>query len=189
MRDSELRRYTFPAGTAIDPGKTITLHVGSGNRTASTFFWGLHESVWENSIAGGGVGDGAYLFDPKGDLRAWMIYPCVFQCTDPNQGAVRLSAVPNGDEHVTVRNISAHAVDLYGYELRFPGGYAFPEGVVLSPGQAIRVDISGSPSSDSARVLHLGHAGPYMPDGGGSVELTNFSETRLACDAWGSGRC
>jgi len=189
MRDSELRRYTFPAGTVIPAGRTITLHVGRGNRSATDFYWGLHESVWENSIDGAGVGDGGYLFDPKGDLRAWMIYPCLVQCSDPNQGAVRVTASPGGNEFVRVTNVSSHVVDLYGYELRFPGGYAFPEGTVLDPGQSVRVDIEGSPSNDSSRVLHLGHSGPYMPDSGGSVELTNFSETRLGCDSWGSGHC
>jgi endonuclease YncB( thermonuclease family) len=189
MRDSMLRRYTFPAGTAIDPGQTITLHVGRGSRTAKDFYWGINASVWENSIAGGGVGDGAYLFDPKGDLRAWMIYPCLVNCVDPNQGAVRLTASPGGHEYVLVTNISTHDVDLYGYELRFPGGYAFPHGTVLAPGQSVQVSISGSPSTDSARVVHVGHSGPYMADSGGSVELTTFSEIRLACDAWGRGHC
>jgi endonuclease YncB( thermonuclease family) len=189
MRDSMLRRYTFPAGTAIDPGQTITLHVGRGNRTAKDFYWGINASVWENSIAGGGVGDGGYLFDPKGDLRAWMIYPCLVNCVDPNQGAVRLTASPGGHEFVMLTNTATHDVDLYGYELRFPGGYAFPHGTVLAPGQSVRVDIEGSPSMDSSRVLHLGHSGPYMADSGGAVELTTFSEIRLACDAWGSGRC
>jgi hypothetical protein len=51
------------------------------------------------------------------------------------------------------------------------------------------VNIEGSPSTDSPRVLHLGNSGPYMPDSGGSVELTTFSEVRLACDAWGNGHC
>ena len=34
------------------------------------------------------MGDGAYLFDPQGDLRASMTYPCRIACTDPYQGAV-----------------------------------------------------------------------------------------------------
>jgi endonuclease YncB( thermonuclease family) len=189
LRDSELRRYTFPAGTVVPAGKTITLHVGRGNRTATNFYWGLRNSVWENSAAGGGVGDGAYLFDPKGDLRSWMIYPCLVSCTDPNQGALRLTANPFGNEFVMVTNVSNHVVDLYGYELRFPGGYAFPEGTILQPGQSTRVNIEGSPSSDSTRSLHLGHLGPYMPDSGGSVDLSTFSEIRIACDAWGNGHC
>lgn len=189
MRDSMLRRYTFPAGTVVPAGGTITLHVGRGTRTATDFYWGLHESVWENSIAGGGVGDGGYLFDPKGDLRAWMIYPCVVQCSDPNQGALKVTANPYGREFVTVTNISTHTVNLYGYELRFPGGYAFPDGTILDPGQSVRVYVEGSVSSDSARVLHMGNGGPYMADSGGSVQVTTFSEIPLACDAWGSGHC
>jgi hypothetical protein len=26
------------------------------------------------------AGDGGYLFDPRGDLRAWMLWPCVHAC-------------------------------------------------------------------------------------------------------------
>ena len=189
VRDSDQRRFTFPAGTVIEPGQTVTLYAGRGRRTRNEFHWGIDTSVWENTVMGEGVGDGSYLFDPKGDLRAWMVYPCLVACSDPNQGAVEITANPRADENVRVRNVSSHAVDLYGYELRFPGGYAFPEGTVLDPGQEVRVNIQGSPSSDTSRVLHLGNSGPYMPDGGGSVELTTFDEIRLACDAWGSGHC
>jgi hypothetical protein len=102
---------------------------------------------------------------------------------------VRVTANPFGNEFVMVTNVSSRVVDLYGYELRFPGGYAFPEGSVLQPGQSTRVNIEGSPSTNNARALHLGRSAPYMPDSGGSVELTTFSEIRLACDSWGSGRC
>ena len=44
-----------------------------------------------------GVGDGAYLFDPQGDLRAWMTYPCRLGCTDPYTGALELTADATGD--------------------------------------------------------------------------------------------
>ena len=37
------------------------------------------------------MGDGAYLFDPQGDLRAWQIYPCLVACSDPLAGKVELT--------------------------------------------------------------------------------------------------
>jgi endonuclease YncB( thermonuclease family) len=189
VRDSGLRRFRFPAGTRIGPRQTITVHVGAGADTAGTFHWGLPATIFANSISGGDAGDGAYLFDPQGDLRAWMVYPCVVACTDPLQGALRVSAHPSRQEWVDVRNVSAASVDLHGYELRLPGGYAFPAGTVLSPGESVRVEVQGDPASDTRTVRHIGIDGPYMPDRGGAARVSTFDEITLACDSWGTGRC
>ena len=40
------------------------------------------------------MGDGAYLFDTLGNIRATMVYPCRGSCADPAQGAVAVSADP-----------------------------------------------------------------------------------------------
>lgn len=68
IRDSALRRFTFPSGTTLEAGGVVTMRVGPGRDSGSTFHWGQPRPVFENS------GDGAYLFDPQGDLRAWQIY-------------------------------------------------------------------------------------------------------------------
>jgi hypothetical protein len=153
------------------------------------FYWGLTGTVFENSANGGDVGDGAYLFDPQGDLRSYQVYPCLVACSDPNQGAVRITAHAMRREYVTVRNISTHPVSLYGYELRLPGGYGFGENSILEPGEAMEVDVMGDPSEDTRLVRHAGVNGPYLPDRGGAVSLTTFDEIVLACDSWGSGSC
>ena len=189
IRDSGLRRYTFPGGAAVDPGETVTLHVGRGRSSGTTYYWGLGETIFENSANGDDVGDGAYLFDPKGDLRAWMIYPCLVACSDPNQGALRVVAHPGGREYVVVSNVSGHTVNLFSYQLRMPGGYAFPHGTVLDPGDSVRTYIGGNPSSDTSRVLHMGMSGTYLPDSGGAVHVSTFDEISLACDSWGRGHC
>jgi endonuclease YncB( thermonuclease family) len=75
LRDSALRRYRFPAWARIPAGGAVTFHVGSGTSTGTTFFWGLSAPAFENPRGDGrGMGDGAYLFDPQGDLRAWSMY-------------------------------------------------------------------------------------------------------------------
>src|SRR6185436_16392612 len=104
VRDAMLRRFTFPAGTAVAPGATVTVHVGSGTSGGSEFYWGLKTTVFENAGDARELGDGAYLFDPHGDLRAWMLYPCLTACSDPNQGALDVVAHPRRPEQVTVRN-------------------------------------------------------------------------------------
>jgi micrococcal nuclease len=84
VRDSALRRFTFPRGTVVPAGGSIRLRVGRGTADANTFFWGQPDPVFENVKRGRrGIGDGAYLFDPQGDLRAWQMYPCRGACSGP----------------------------------------------------------------------------------------------------------
>jgi micrococcal nuclease len=81
VRDSALRRYTFPAGTVVPAQDAVYLHVGSGTPTATHKFWGLTAPAFDNpTFDAEAHGDGAYLFDPRGDLRGWMQYPCVLSC-------------------------------------------------------------------------------------------------------------
>ncbi|MEU8243064.1 lamin tail domain-containing protein [Actinoplanes missouriensis] len=76
VRDSAYRRYTFAKGTTIPAGGTMTVHVGKGTNTATDKYWGLTGPIFTNvDPANHGYGDGGYLFDPQGDLRAWQIYP------------------------------------------------------------------------------------------------------------------
>lgn len=76
VRDSGLRRYTFRAGSAIPAGGSVYVHVGKGKDTATHKYWGLTTPVFDNPTDDAqALGDGAYLFDPKGDMRAWMLYP------------------------------------------------------------------------------------------------------------------
>jgi len=190
VRDSGLRRFTFPRGTRVGPGATLTVHVGHGRRAGNDFYWGLGETIFEDSATGHGDGDGAYVFDPHGDLRVWSIYPCLVSCTDPEQGAFRIHANPRGVEYVSVTNVSDRARDLYGYGLELVGGvYPFAAGSVVPPGRTMTVYTGGSPGEDTALVRHAGIGGYHLRDGGGRVLLRNFEEVVLACDAWGDGSC
>jgi micrococcal nuclease len=84
VRDSALRRYRLPRGAVVPAGGSIRVRIGRGTDTASTFFWGQLDPVFENVKRGRrGIGDGAYLFDPHGDMRAWRMYPCHGACAGP----------------------------------------------------------------------------------------------------------
>jgi len=83
VRDSGLqgkygRHLTFPAGTVLSVDETIRIHPDKGHTTSKDFYMGDHGPIFEN-VATGKIfmGDGAYLFDPDGDLRAWKQYPDV----------------------------------------------------------------------------------------------------------------
>ena len=77
VRDSSPRRYVFPVGAVVQPGENITVHVGKGTNSADTYYWGLNTPIFDNPTTDErSIGDGAYLFDPQGDARAWQFYPC-----------------------------------------------------------------------------------------------------------------
>ena len=49
--------------------------MGYGADTAGELHWGLDAPPFENpSYDERATGDGGYLFDPRGNLRAWEIY-------------------------------------------------------------------------------------------------------------------
>jgi endonuclease YncB( thermonuclease family) len=179
LRDAMLRRFTFPAGTAVAPGATVTLHVGRGAAGGSDLFWGLATTAFENASDPRDLGDGAYLFDPHGDLRAWMLYPCLAACADPYRDALDVTAQPRRPERVLIHNRSDRDVDLYGYALGIRGSmFPFDEGSVLGPGETMTI-----------WMQDLGDGGYLLPDARGWVRVTAFTGVSLACDAWGSGSC
>lgn len=76
FRDSALRRYTFPSGATVPAHGAVTLYMGRGSSGGDRFFWGLPAPPFENpTFDARSMGDGGYLFDPRGNLRASVIYP------------------------------------------------------------------------------------------------------------------
>jgi endonuclease YncB( thermonuclease family) len=183
-------RFPFPAGTTIGPGESLTVHTGNGTGGGGRFYRGIGHTIFENSYNGFGAGDAAYLVDPDGDVRAHMIYPCLFRCTDPRTGDVQVTAnAVRGPERVDIRNISDTPIDLFGYQLRVKGNYAFDRDSVLAPGETMSVFIKGDPSEDTRLEKHIGYPGAYMRDAGGTARVSTFDEIDLACDFWGDGDC
>jgi endonuclease YncB( thermonuclease family) len=190
VRDSGLRRYTFPADAVIAPGGTVTLKV-AGDAGAG-FSWGLRAPVFENATYDDSArGDGAYLFDPLGNVRALMVYPCVLACGDPAAGAVAVAARPDGRrESVTLTNLTAGPVDLDGYVLKSPPySYHLGTGSVLPPGESMRIEVGGDPADDTELERHWGFAKPILRDGGDVARLATYTDITLACTAWGDKSC
>jgi endonuclease YncB( thermonuclease family) len=81
VRDSHLRRHTFPAGAAVPAGGRVRVHVGRGSGGGGELYWGLDRPAFENATFDErALGDGGYLFDPRGNLRGWDMYPCRHDC-------------------------------------------------------------------------------------------------------------
>lgn len=180
VRTGTMRKYYFKKGASVAPGKSLVLHVGHGTDSAGNLFWNQDTSVFPNMGPPFNLGSGAYLFDPQGDNRAWMLYPCVIGCSDPRQGMLKVTAEYKRDEAIVVRNVSSGPVDLYGLEAAVQGSaYAFKEGTVLAAGASKRVSVAKDFNSPKN----------IMPDAGGYAEVRTPAGVRLDCDAWGSGRC
>jgi hypothetical protein len=136
------------------------------------------------------IGDGAYLFDPQGDVRAWMIYPCKVACTNPGQGQFALSAQPRKDEYISITNTGGLTLDLEPYVLKTPPySYAFAQGTALGPGQTLRVHTEGDPADDTATDKYWGMTGPILNNGGDVATLSTYNDIPLACTAYGSKSC
>lgn len=202
VRDSDLRRkrhddpsknpgFTFPAGTVVPPNGSIRVHTGSGSNTALDLFWGISAPIFENTDdAGAAPGDGAYLFDPSGNLRAWLMYPCRVACADPLQGKVRLEVDHSARvEAFSVTNISGEPVDLEGYLMNsYPRRYHFPAGTVLQPGETLRVEIGNG--QDSALQKYWNVPQPFFKNNGPDpATLETHDSIRIDCFAWGQGSC
>jgi len=48
VRDEADHAYTFPQGTTLDPGASVTLYTGSGADSATELYWGSERPVWNN---------------------------------------------------------------------------------------------------------------------------------------------
>ena len=189
IRDSALNRFVFPDWATLPPGESLTLHVGDGTHTWTEFFWGRPGPVFDN-IGQNSRGDAAYLVDPLGNFRAWMTYPCLRNCTDPHQGALKVTAKPRGREYITVANVGAAAADLDGYQLQSPPySYPFGRDSVLQPGERMRIWTTGDPAEDTRLEKHWGETGSFLNNGGDKVRLSNLRGTVLDCFTWERGRC
>jgi endonuclease YncB( thermonuclease family) len=69
VKDSDLKHYTLPGWATVPAHGSIYVHVGRGRARGTNFYWGLGHALFDGTI-----GDGGYLYDPQGDLRAWDIY-------------------------------------------------------------------------------------------------------------------
>jgi endonuclease YncB( thermonuclease family) len=193
VRSGGPRRYHFPAGTTLGPGRSLTVYRASGQNSFDRFFWGLSNNSFPNATYDGRqIGEGVYLFDPKTNMRANSVYPCRVMCSDPLQGKVSVRANPDAftNQYVAVTNTSNETIDLEGYQIttryRF---YPFGSDSVLGPGETLRVLLPGSPANDSRLVKFWGIGRPILRNPGESVTVKSFTDIVLDCYSWGAGSC
>ena len=191
--------FAFPAGATVPAGGTVRVHMGCGTDSVTDLHWCQHRTVFEKVTHDRRqMGDGGYLFDPQGDLRAAMTYPCVFACVDPLKGKVRVDVHPRSPESIEIVNVSGGPVDLAGHTVKlhlighrdaFVFGYPFRPGSIVGAGQTMTILPDGSPSRDTALVRHLGRGPHVLTDGGNAVSLRTMTDLVTYCTAWGNTHC
>ena len=195
MRDAYLRQYdfprrfNFPRGAMLDPGQSLRVRVGKGSDTNNDLFWGEPDPIFEN-VKGGrrGVGDGAYLFDPEGDLRAFAQYPCELKCHEPLKNKVGIKVHRREPEYVQLTNTSNDAIDLWQYEIEsVPYFYEFSRGTVLQPDQSIVVAVKRDPMRDKPFLKGWGLHEFIFGDKSDVMSLRNPVGAPFACATWGRG--
>jgi endonuclease YncB( thermonuclease family) len=191
LRDSALRRIVLPEYATVPPGGHITIYDGIGDDNESEFYWGLQQPAFENVTRDErGMGDGAYLFDPQGDLRASQIYPCREGCADAATGSLAIGAKYRGRESVQITNTGPVPIDLEPYRLvSKPYSYAFAPNSVVQPGETMRVRLYEGDDEDQPLTRYWATNGPILNNGGDVVQLRRFDDVLLTCTAWGSRSC
>jgi endonuclease YncB( thermonuclease family) len=192
LRDAALRDYLFPPHAVIPPGGMITVNVGTEGDDETVFPWGLRFPAFSNvSRNETAMGDGAYLFDPLGNVRAAMVYPCRWQCSDPLSGAVSLAVDPTGRrESVTLTNVTAAPIDLEAHVLKSsPQSYHFGPGSILPAGASMRIQVVGDSANSTEFDKRWGLAKPILRDAGDIVRLSSYTDITVACTAWGDRAC
>lgn len=212
------RGYKFPSNTVIPALSSIKVHVGRGSNGGNDLYWGLNEAIFENATSDKKkAGDGAYLFDPKGNLRYYSMYPCrAGNCNDPLASKVRMTARYNGVEYewVSFKNISPTPISLFQYEMEStPWFYEFGAGDVIQPNKSItlfmakqpnRVPLAnGTPPIAPVRpgLPPFGDTqpggfrawdhprAPLLSDNKDVVTLRNATGMPVTCASWGGLRC
>ncbi|NUT54655.1 MAG: lamin tail domain-containing protein, partial [Thermoleophilia bacterium] len=191
LRDSALRRIVLPDYATVPPGGHITIYDGIGDDNESEFYWGLNQPAFENVTRDErAMGDGAYLFDPEGDLRASQTYPCREGCADPASGNLAIGAKYRGRESIQISNTGATPLDLEPYRLvSKPYSYAFAPGSVVQPGETMRVRLYEGEEEDQPLTRYWATNGPILNNGGDVVQLRRFDDVLITCTSWGSRSC
>ncbi|MGG5259002.1 lamin tail domain-containing protein [Phycicoccus avicenniae] len=200
LRSAAQDSKVFPAGTAVAPRSVLRVHVGKGTPDAVHAYWGFTAPRFNNITATQRVGGGAYLFDPQGDLRAHSSYPCLTgTCLTPAaRGKVTLTARydapgddmtnPNG-EVVTITSTTTARVDLSFAVLQVGGNTLQLGSTAALPTKGSTIRVYMGKGTTTATVKHWNHPSSILANAGGAVELRTHEAVRIACTAWGTGRC
>jgi hypothetical protein len=191
--------YTLPSSAVIPAGGLLTLYVGQGTNTSTSFYWGGTAPKFANAnVALNQHGSGGYLFDRDGDLRAWSIYPCIDHCYSILTGKVSMSVRADAagvdadnvnGEYVLIRPVPGIAGIDISYQVASANGYTyeFPKGTVIRAGETLVLRMGKG--TRTRLNQYWGNSTSVLANGGGMVEVRTPEGVRAACKVWGTGHC
>lgn len=198
LRDSDTRPphghgYEFPSGASIPARGSIKLHVGKGTNGGGHYYFGQDNAIFDNieyKAPHTGIGDGAYLFDPQGDLRKWQMYRCAVTCTNRLKGKIKVTAKWETPEVIKVKNISSGNVDLAGHRIAAePKSYPFTRRTIIKPGETLKLFVSKGKNTRLRKYWGMAADDKILNNGGDVVSVRTFDDIVAGCYRWGSGRC
>ena len=199
LRDASRVNFVFPNGASIPANDSILVLGGLGGSGNGIYHFGNTHAF----LSAGG--DGVYLQDVEpgiegpapGDIRAFVEFPCLFQCTDQLQGKVEISVQYDADgkdkqnvngEWVDFWNVSGQSVDLYNHVVeRGTYTYYFDESAVIPAGQSLRLHIGQG--TDNGLVRYWGRNRPLFNNLEGKVEFRSLDGTTVDVYRWPCNPC
>lgn len=186
--------YTFPAGSVVPAGRTITFYFGSGltDPAAGNFYLGVQDTQYLPNVTDpkkGYPGRSIYLLDPQYDFRFVADYPCLVSC--PTPPAVGIAQVQEtGTEYVDLRVKPGvgSAVDLSGVVVENDGWTKeIAPGTMLNPGETLRVWCDQGGTDTRLEQFWGARSGTMLEDSGDTVVLRTAQSQVLDTATWGSG--
>ena len=188
IRSGSIRRFRVPAVSgysSLPAGRTLRIYVGRGQNTRyqrylqyGGLIW-RDIDVWKQGSPYGSGGEGGYVVDPHGDVRAHQIYGCAALCADPSGARIQVTAVSK--EHIRVTNVSDRRTRVGRFLLQV-GSHEklLPPMLTLAPRESFIVwSTSGSDSRNNYYMS--GGYGSFGKRGGDRVMLRSYNGIRVDC--------
>lgn len=198
LRDSSLTSwFYFPPGSVLAPNDFRVVRVGigvNGTPNPRDLYMNSETALFPNTAPGLFLGDGAYLLDRNTAMRSYYEYPCVLDCTDPQQGVLRITKVNavstaksmaerTNQEYIKIKNGGPTPVLLDGYYLRRGvSTYPFIVNSVIEPGKILTVRVGkGTPT---VSTQYWGRSSTLLRDSGDRVALMSNRNVTISAKAW-----
>ena len=200
LRTGGKRNLTIPKGKRIAPGKTLTVHIGSGTNSRYHRYFGRSSYLLPDVTPDDDPyrSDGVYLLDKDGDIRGHQTWPCIVACGDPYGGTLTIGHVeydPPGSEAADLNtewfeitnsgpdpiNTGDVVVEIWPYV------YEFPPAHTLQSGESVTFYSGDGSNTRLARYLDAG--GPVLSNPGDKITVRTFDGIQIDCAAWGDQSC
>lgn len=188
MRTAAWHVYDFTKNTYIEPNGWIMVHSGKKPKTVKPrhYYMGFAKPFLQNTQGGG-----AYLWDKDGDLRAWQMFNCHYQCaTNPGLKITKTVADAKGNdaknvngEYVVIKNTSKATIRLAPYQVKVGAKfYSFSSTATIKAGKSIKIKMGKG--KNTATTKYLGSTKPVMPNGKGKAQIATYPGTVLSSKSW-----